>query len=101
MLGLPDGVPTCLFDLDGVLTDTPSVHGAAWKETFDAFEQVRAERDGTTFVPFDSQHDYEEYVDGNCAMRRSVISPAERGEIGGASLDPMANPEPKGNDWGP
>ena len=65
MLGLPDGVPTCLFDLDGVLTDTPSVHGAAWKETFDAFEQVRAERDGTTFVPFDSQHDYEEYVDGN------------------------------------
>ena len=39
--------------------------------------------------------------DGNCAMRRSVISPAEQGEIGGISLDPMANPEPKGNDWGP
>jgi hypothetical protein len=32
-----------------------------------------------------------------CAMRRSVISPAQRGEIGGTSLDLMANPAPKGN----
>jgi hypothetical protein len=32
----------------------------------------------------------------HCAMRRSVISPAQRGEIGGISLDPMAYPEPKG-----
>ena len=37
MLGLPDGVTACLFDLDGVLTDTASVHDAAWKEMFDAF----------------------------------------------------------------
>lgn len=64
MLGLPDGVTTCLFDLDGVLTDTASVHGAAWKEMFDEFLRVRAERDGTPFVPFDQRHDYEEYVDG-------------------------------------
>ena len=64
MLGLPDGVTACLFDLDGVLTDTASVHGAAWKEMFDAFLRVRAERDGTPFVPFDPRHDYEEYVDG-------------------------------------
>ena len=33
----------------------------------------------------------------DCAMRCSVISLAQRGEIGGRSLDPMANPEPKGN----
>jgi len=32
-----------------------------------------------------------------CAMRRSVISPAQRGETGGISLDPMANSAPKGN----
>jgi hypothetical protein len=31
-----------------------------------------------------------------CATKRSFISPAERGEIGGISLDPMAYPEPKG-----
>ena len=32
MLGLPDSVTACLFDLDGVLTDTASVHKAAWKD---------------------------------------------------------------------
>ena len=32
-----------------------------------------------------------------CAMRRSVISLAQRGEMGGISLDLMANPAPKGN----
>ena len=30
-------------------------------------------------------------------MKRSVISPVQRGEMGGISLDPMANPAPKGN----
>jgi len=64
MLGLPAGVTTCLFDLDGVLTDTASVHGAAWKEMFDAVLRARVERDGVAFVPFDPVHDYETYVDG-------------------------------------
>src|SRR6266571_7110790 len=64
MLGLPDAVTTCLFDLDGVLTDTASVHDAAWTEMFDGFLRARAERDGTAFVPFDAVHDYEAYVDG-------------------------------------
>ena len=64
VLGLPDRVTTCLFDLDGVLTDTASVHDAAWKEMFDAFLQARAAAEGRPFVPFDSQRDYERYVDG-------------------------------------
>jgi beta-phosphoglucomutase family hydrolase len=64
MLGLPDGVTACLFDLDGVLTDTASVHDAAWKEMFDAFLRARAEHDGSAFVPFDPEHDYEAFVDG-------------------------------------
>ncbi|MGI8536362.1 MAG: beta-phosphoglucomutase family hydrolase [Mycobacteriales bacterium] len=64
MLGLPDGVLACLFDLDGVLTDTASVHNAAWKRTFDDFLSERAERDGTPFVPFDPGPDYITYVDG-------------------------------------
>ena len=34
MLGLPDTTRACLFDLDGVLTDTASVHAAAWKQMF-------------------------------------------------------------------
>ncbi|MCY7342294.1 MAG: beta-phosphoglucomutase family hydrolase [Pseudonocardia sp.] len=64
MLGLPDGTRACLFDLDGVLTDTASVHAAAWKQMFDDFLAARAERDGTEFVPFDVKGDYGPYVDG-------------------------------------
>ena len=60
MLGLPDGVTVLLFDLDGVLTDTASVHQQAWKEMFDAFLR---ERDGEGFQEFTSR-DYERYVDG-------------------------------------
>jgi beta-phosphoglucomutase family hydrolase len=64
MLGLPDHVRTCLFDLDGVLTRTAKVHAAAWKEMFDDFLRLRADREGTGFVPFDAVRDYDEYVDG-------------------------------------
>ena len=64
MLGLPDGTRACLFDLDGVLTDTASVHAAAWKQMFDDYLRARAERDGTPFQPFDVKVDYGPYVDG-------------------------------------
>jgi beta-phosphoglucomutase family hydrolase len=60
MLGLPDGIRACLFDLDGVLTQTAKVHAAAWKEMFDAFLR---ETQGEDFVAFDA-HDYDAYVDG-------------------------------------
>jgi beta-phosphoglucomutase family hydrolase len=64
MLGLPDGVTACLFDLDGVLTQTAKVHAAAWKQMFDAFLRERAARTGEEFVPFDPVADYDQYVDG-------------------------------------
>lgn len=64
VLGLPEKVRACLFDLDGVLTDTASVHTKAWKAMFDAFLSERAERTGEKFVPFDANADYREYVDG-------------------------------------
>ena len=64
MLGLPDGARACLFDLDGVLTDTASVHAASWKQMFDDYLRARAERDGTPFRPFDVKDDYGPYVDG-------------------------------------
>jgi beta-phosphoglucomutase family hydrolase len=63
-LGLPEGITALLFDLDGVLTDTAAVHNAAWKEMFDEFLKARAEKNGDEFVPFDSDKDYGEYVDG-------------------------------------
>ena len=64
MLGLPRAVTACLFDLDGVLTRTAVVHDAAWARVFDEFLRERAGRTGEPFVPFDSDRDYNEYVDG-------------------------------------
>lgn len=49
-----------IFDLDGVITDTASVHAAAWKRTFDAY----LETSGRTFEPFEIERDYPRYVDG-------------------------------------
>jgi len=64
VIGLPDSVRACLFDLDGVLTRTATVHAAAWKETFDDYLCERAARTGEKFVPFDPKADYDRYVDG-------------------------------------
>jgi len=64
VLGLPDGIRAGLFDLDGVLTRTATVHAAAWKEMFDDFLRARAAETGEPFVPFDSHADYDRYVDG-------------------------------------
>jgi beta-phosphoglucomutase family hydrolase len=61
MLGLPDGVTALLFDMDGVLTRTATVHAAAWKEMFDEFLR---EREGPSYRPFDPVKEYDEYVDG-------------------------------------
>jgi beta-phosphoglucomutase family hydrolase len=63
-LGLPSRIRACLFDLDGVLTQTARVHAAAWKEMFDTFLRERAARTGEAFAPFDPVTDYTHYVDG-------------------------------------
>lgn len=76
MLGLPDGTRACLFDLDGVLTDTASVHAAAWKQMFD--EYLRA-RDGEGYTPFDRQTDYGPYVDGKPRLEGTRSFLASRG----------------------
>ncbi len=64
MLGLPDRVNACLFDLDGVLTQTAKVHAAAWKSMFDEFLKGWSRDHGEQFVPFDEVEDYDDYVDG-------------------------------------
>jgi beta-phosphoglucomutase family hydrolase len=56
---MPDGIHACLFDMDGVLTETATVHAAAWKQMFDEFLKGR---DGQ--APFDEKGDYGRYVDG-------------------------------------
>ncbi len=53
-----------LFDLDGVLTKTASVHAAAWKRLFDGLLEQRAAGTGEAFAAFDIDADYLRYVDG-------------------------------------
>jgi beta-phosphoglucomutase family hydrolase len=64
VLRVPAAISACLFDLDGVLTQTAKVHATAWKEMFDGFLREWAERTGEPFHPFDRPTDYDEYVDG-------------------------------------
>lgn len=58
MIGLPEGITACLFDLDGVLTSTAELHRAAWAETFDAVLREHGDQQ-----PFTEQ-DYLAHVDG-------------------------------------
>ena len=52
-----------LFDLDGVVTDTASVHAAAWKAAFDDLLNRRPPSDHEDRSPF-TESDYRHYVDG-------------------------------------
>jgi beta-phosphoglucomutase family hydrolase len=76
VLGLPEPIRACLFDLDGVLTPTATIHATAWKEMFDAF---LAERFGPDYVPFDTIEDYDTYVDGKPRADGSRSFLASRG----------------------
>ena len=62
--GLDQKIRACLFDMDGVLTKTATVHATAWKQTFDSLLRARSARDSQPFEPFDDVKDYEQYVDG-------------------------------------
>jgi beta-phosphoglucomutase family hydrolase len=77
-LGLPAGTRACLFDLDGVLTQTAKVHATAWKEMFDDFLRERARRTGEPFVPFEKA-DYTRYVDGKLRLDGAKSFLASRG----------------------
>ncbi len=72
MLGLPGGINTCLFDLDGVLTQTAKVHAKAWKQMFDEFLKSWYDRKGEPYREFVLPDDYEQYVDGK--PRRDGVS---------------------------
>ena len=53
-----------LFDLDGVVTRTATIHAAAWKQLFDDFLDRRARDQGSSYEPFEIATDYVRYVDG-------------------------------------
>jgi beta-phosphoglucomutase family hydrolase len=53
-----------LFDMDGVVTDTASIHAACWKTMFDEYLKKWAQQNGQPLHPFDIATDYKFYVDG-------------------------------------
>ena len=60
----PADVRACLFDLDGVLTKTATVHAAAWKQMFDEYLRDERSGPGRSSCPSIRPADYGEYVDG-------------------------------------
>jgi beta-phosphoglucomutase-like phosphatase (HAD superfamily) len=64
LLGLPTAVTTCLFDLDGVLTDSGILHASAWAQVLDDFLLQLSDEVGWQFIPLDRHREYREYLDG-------------------------------------
>ena len=64
MLGLVASTQACLFDLDGVLTDSARVHASAWAQVLDEFLLRISASTGWHFIPFDPDADYRTFLDG-------------------------------------
>jgi HAD superfamily hydrolase (TIGR01509 family) len=79
MLGLPATVRACLFDLDGVLTDSAVLHARAWAEVFDDFLLRLSDKTGWHFIPFDRGADYRAYIDGRPRLEGVHAFLASRG----------------------
>jgi beta-phosphoglucomutase family hydrolase len=94
VLGLPDAVTACLFDMDGVITQTAKVHDAAWKEMFDDFLRSWSTSHNVPFVPFDPVSDYDQYVDGKPRLEGTASFLESRGiELPmGEESDPAGTP---------
>jgi beta-phosphoglucomutase family hydrolase len=63
-VALPEHISACLFDLDGVITQTATVHAAAWKQMFDDFLSRRAGYKDENLQPLRLPTDYVRYIDG-------------------------------------
>ncbi len=60
----PRRFAAALLDLDGVLTDTASLHARCWKRALDAFLARWSARTGRPLRPFDPVEDYLRHIDG-------------------------------------
>jgi alpha,alpha-trehalase len=85
-----DRLDAVIFDLDGVITDTASVHQAAWKRMFDQWLAKGRWAEGEDRRPF-SDDDYYVYVDGKPRYDGVVSFLASRG-ISLARGDPSDSP---------
>ena len=58
-----DRLDAIVFDMDGVVTETASLHARSWKRVFDDFLRLRSAITGEAFRPFELV-DYLHFVDG-------------------------------------
>jgi HAD superfamily hydrolase (TIGR01509 family) len=79
MLGLPATARACLFDVEGVLTDSGRLHALAWGEVLDQFLVHVAERTKWPFAPFDRRSDYAAYLEGRTRLEGIHLFLASRG----------------------
>jgi HAD superfamily hydrolase (TIGR01509 family) len=101
LLRLPTGVCACIFDLEGALTTSAALHCDAWRLTLDPFLLSYADRLRRQFVPFDSRHDYLDYLSGRTrlaglraflASRAISVSEGEPSDLaGGESVHGLAS----------
>ena len=93
MLGLPQATTACVFDLEGVLTDSGALHAQAWGEVLDGFLRRLAEQTDWHFIPFDRDGDYRVFVEGRPrlegveAFLDSRGISLRRGRVGDTGLD--------------
>lgn len=78
-LGLPSDVEACVFNLDGVLIGSASLHASAWRQTFDDFIWKRVERTKGRFAPFDPRVDYPKHLHGRPRLEGVRAFLASRG----------------------
>lgn len=60
----PPEFDAAIFDMDGVITQTATLHAEAWKQAFDAYFAQRKVEHVDSPAPFDIGADYRRYVDG-------------------------------------
>jgi ribose 5-phosphate isomerase B len=59
-----DRFDAVLLDMDGVVTDTATIHATCWKLMFDEYLRKGSAATGSKFRAFDINKDYKLYVDG-------------------------------------
>ena len=90
-LGLPSIVEVCLFDLDGVLTDSDALHAAAWAQALEPVLLALTQDEPAHYTPFDHDADYHAYFDGRLRTEGIRLFLAGRGlRLPDASISEIA-----------
>ena len=68
LLGVPADAVACVFNVDGVLVPSATIHAEAWKSTFDELNARRIEGPGVPLASFSVDVDYPTLIHGRSAI---------------------------------